>query len=242
MAGHRGCGATGAGKRSVPLRGPKPESNMGEMNNNGRFCQSPGRAGAFGHAPRRRENYPMLDALGGENVHAATESRLRSCHAKRVEEVAGHSRHAPGKPGSPKRGLACQTPRPILARMARRDHFLLPPAPAGTLAFGSPNVCIPRHRHKDTARAGGLRRRAPWAGRFVPGAGGSPSGGGGAAAGPGAAPLTPAGRARRAKRHKTVAKHLPPGAEAAKDMGGSEGRTERARLPRPQTPPNPFRD
>ncbi len=75
------------------------------------------------------------------------------CHAERVKNAATHSHHPPDKPGAPAHCIACHMPLTSFARMQRSDHSMLPPAPAATLAFGSPNACNACHKDKDAAWA-----------------------------------------------------------------------------------------
>ena len=74
------------------------------------------------------------------------------CHAQRGNKAAAHTHHPPDKPGTP-RCVSCHMPMTEFARMRRSDHSLLPPTPAATLAFGSPNACNLCHRDKDAAWA-----------------------------------------------------------------------------------------
>jgi tetratricopeptide (TPR) repeat protein len=78
------------------------------------------------------------------------------CHAERVKNAAAHTRHGPESPGS--RCVACHMPSTEFARMRRSDHSMRPPAPAATLAFGSPNACNGCHADRDAAWADGLVR------------------------------------------------------------------------------------
>ncbi len=73
------------------------------------------------------------------------------CHQQRVENAAGHTRHKPG-PRAPT-CVSCHMPTTSFAGMNRSDHSMLPPTPAATLAFGSPNACSQCHRDKDAAWA-----------------------------------------------------------------------------------------
>jgi tetratricopeptide (TPR) repeat protein len=71
------------------------------------------------------------------------------CHAERVAQAAAHIHHPPDKPGVPTRCVSCHMPMTAFARMTRSDHSMLPPAPAATLQFGSPNACNSCHKDKD---------------------------------------------------------------------------------------------
>ena len=73
------------------------------------------------------------------------------CHAERVKHPTGHTHHPPESPGS--RCISCHMPTTEFARMRRTDHSILPPTPAATLAFESPNACNICHEDKDAAWA-----------------------------------------------------------------------------------------
>ncbi len=75
------------------------------------------------------------------------------CHAERVAKAQEHIHHPPGKPGVPTKCVTCHMPMTAFARMNRTDHSMLPPAPAATMQFGSPNACNSCHRDKDAAWA-----------------------------------------------------------------------------------------
>ena len=77
------------------------------------------------------------------------------CHKERVENAAAHTRHKAGSPGS--KCVACHMPMTSFAHMNRSDHSMLPPAPAATMAYKSPNACNLCHQDKDAA----------WADRYV---------------------------------------------------------------------------
>jgi len=79
------------------------------------------------------------------------------CHAERVKNAAVHTRHPPDKPGS--RCIHCHMPMTEFARMRRSDHSMLPPTPAATLAFDSPNACNICHKDKDATWADDLVRK-----------------------------------------------------------------------------------
>jgi tetratricopeptide (TPR) repeat protein len=88
----------------------------------------------------------------------------RPCHEARVKEAAAHTHHPADGPGSA--CTSCHMPMTEFARMRRSDHSMRPPAPAATLAFGSPNACNVCHADKD----------ARWADRAVKAwRGGAPS-------------------------------------------------------------------
>ncbi len=73
------------------------------------------------------------------------------CHQKRVENVAAHSHHPADHEGS--RCVSCHMPTTEFARMRRSDHSMLPPTPAATIAFKSPNACNLCHTDQDAAWA-----------------------------------------------------------------------------------------
>jgi tetratricopeptide (TPR) repeat protein len=75
----------------------------------------------------------------------------KPCHAAKVENASGHSHHPNGSLGS--RCISCHMPKTEFARMRRSDHSMLPPAPAATIAFKSPNACNVCHADKDAAWA-----------------------------------------------------------------------------------------
>jgi tetratricopeptide (TPR) repeat protein len=73
------------------------------------------------------------------------------CHADKAADPRAHTRHSPDGPGG--RCVACHMPQTRFARMVRSDHSMLPPVPAATLRFGSPNACQGCHADKDAAWA-----------------------------------------------------------------------------------------
>lgn len=73
------------------------------------------------------------------------------CHAARVADAPAHTHHPEGSPGN--RCISCHMPMTDFARMRRSDHSMLPPTPAATLAFGSPNACNLCHTDKDAVWA-----------------------------------------------------------------------------------------
>jgi Flp pilus assembly protein TadD len=73
------------------------------------------------------------------------------CHDAKVKEIAAHSRHKPG-PQAPT-CVSCHMPMTSFARMHRSDHSMLPPAPAASLKYGSPNACNLCHKGKDATWA-----------------------------------------------------------------------------------------
>ncbi|MBI4862584.1 MAG: tetratricopeptide repeat protein [Candidatus Riflebacteria bacterium] len=73
------------------------------------------------------------------------------CHDRQVASIGVHSHHGPGK--GPDRCVSCHMPTTEFARMRRTDHSMLPPTPAATVAFGSPNACTLCHTDRDAAWA-----------------------------------------------------------------------------------------
>ncbi|MCX7819005.1 MAG: ammonia-forming cytochrome c nitrite reductase subunit c552 [Kiritimatiellae bacterium] len=61
------------------------------------------------------------------------------CHRERVENAAAHTHHPVGSKGN--ECVSCHMPMTWFAQMRRSDHSMRPPAPAATIAFGSPNAC-----------------------------------------------------------------------------------------------------
>jgi len=77
------------------------------------------------------------------------------CHEDKVKDAVAHTHHPPESKGS--MCISCHMPMTSFARMNRSDHSMLPPAPAATLAYQSPNACNICHNDKD----------AKWADNFV---------------------------------------------------------------------------
>jgi tetratricopeptide (TPR) repeat protein len=73
------------------------------------------------------------------------------CHQDKAAGVDKHTRHKAESPGS--RCIACHMPQTSFARMRRSDHSMLPPTPAATAKFGSPNACQSCHPEKETSWA-----------------------------------------------------------------------------------------
>ena len=73
------------------------------------------------------------------------------CHEERVNSAPAHTRHEEGSAGN--RCVSCHMPMTSFARMNRSDHSMLPPAPAVTMAYHSPNACNICHADKDAAWA-----------------------------------------------------------------------------------------
>jgi tetratricopeptide (TPR) repeat protein len=79
------------------------------------------------------------------------------CHQDKVNDPRAHTHHRPE--GAAGLCVACHMPKTSFARMTRSDHSMLPPAPAATIAFGSPNACNLCHADTDAAWADGVVRR-----------------------------------------------------------------------------------
>jgi tetratricopeptide (TPR) repeat protein len=77
------------------------------------------------------------------------------CHEERVKNAPAHTHHEEGSAGN--RCISCHMPMTEYARMTRSDHSMRPPAPAATIAVGSPNACNLCHANRD----------APWADKQV---------------------------------------------------------------------------
>ncbi len=79
------------------------------------------------------------------------------CHEERVKNAAVHTHHEEASIGG--QCVSCHMPMTSFARMNRSDHSMLPPAPAATMAFQSPNACNLCHADKDAAWADKLVRK-----------------------------------------------------------------------------------
>jgi tetratricopeptide (TPR) repeat protein len=79
------------------------------------------------------------------------------CHEERVKNVDSHSRHRLESAAS--RCISCHMPKTDFARMQRTDHSMLPPTPATTIVYQSPNACNGCHQDKDAAWADKLVRQ-----------------------------------------------------------------------------------
>jgi len=69
------------------------------------------------------------------------------CHESRVKNAPAHTNHPQESPGN--RCVSCHMPMTEFARMKRSDHSLLPPVPASTIAYQSPNACNICHTNED---------------------------------------------------------------------------------------------
>jgi tetratricopeptide (TPR) repeat protein len=77
------------------------------------------------------------------------------CHADKVSSPTEHTYHPAESEAS--KCISCHMPMTSFARMNRSDHSMLPPAPAATLAYKSPNACNICHKDKG----------AEWADKYV---------------------------------------------------------------------------
>lgn len=81
----------------------------------------------------------------------APDTACAPCHQDKVDNPSAHTHHPAAGPGS--RCISCHMPKTWFARMARSDHSMLPPTPAATQRFGSPNACNGCHTNKGAAWA-----------------------------------------------------------------------------------------
>jgi tetratricopeptide (TPR) repeat protein len=79
------------------------------------------------------------------------------CHEARVNNPTEHTHHAATSEGS--KCISCHMPMTAFARMNRSDHSMLPPTPAATLVYKSPNACNICHKDKDAEWADKLVRQ-----------------------------------------------------------------------------------
>lgn len=78
------------------------------------------------------------------------------CHETNVRNAPAHTHHKEGSAGN--KCISCHMPMTSFARMNRTDHSMLPPVPAATMAYKSPNACNICHTDKDAAWADGYVR------------------------------------------------------------------------------------
>lgn len=78
------------------------------------------------------------------------------CHQARVEDAVAHTHHKPDSEGN--HCIGCHMPTTRFANMMRSDHSMLPPTPATTIAYQSPNACNLCHTDQDAAWADRLVR------------------------------------------------------------------------------------
>ncbi|SDK72300.1 Tetratricopeptide repeat-containing protein [Maridesulfovibrio ferrireducens] len=82
---------------------------------------------------------------------SAPNTACSPCHKDKVSEPEKHTMHK-GTNKSPT-CISCHMHKTTFARMDRSDHSMLPPTPAATIAFGSPNACNGCHMDKDAVWA-----------------------------------------------------------------------------------------
>jgi len=68
------------------------------------------------------------------------------CHQDKVANFQAHAHHKPE--GEAGKCIACHMPKTRFAAMDRSDHSMLPPAPAATIRFHSPNACNLCHKDR----------------------------------------------------------------------------------------------
>lgn len=68
------------------------------------------------------------------------------CHKKLIKTATEHSHHAAKSEGS--KCVSCHMAQTEFARMRRSDHSMLPPSPAATMKYKSPNACNLCHKDK----------------------------------------------------------------------------------------------
>ncbi|HUJ19312.1 MAG TPA: ammonia-forming cytochrome c nitrite reductase subunit c552, partial [Nitrospirota bacterium] len=79
------------------------------------------------------------------------------CHEDKVKDPMAHTHHPGSSEGS--KCISCHMPMTAFARMNRSDHSMLPPTPAATLVYKSPNACNTCHKDKDAEWADKLVRQ-----------------------------------------------------------------------------------
>ncbi len=79
------------------------------------------------------------------------------CHEDKVQDPTSHTHHSAQNEGS--KCISCHMPMTAFARMNRSDHSMLPPTPAATVVYQSPNACNICHEDKDASWADSLVRQ-----------------------------------------------------------------------------------
>jgi tetratricopeptide (TPR) repeat protein len=77
------------------------------------------------------------------------------CHEDKVKAAPAHTHHKHDSAAN--QCVSCHMPTTEFARMRRSDHSMLPPAPAATIRFQSPNACNLCHTNQSAA----------WSDKFV---------------------------------------------------------------------------
>ena len=79
------------------------------------------------------------------------------CHEDKVKNPTEHTHHSVDSEAG--KCVSCHMPMTEFARMKRSDHSMLPPTPAATIAFKSPNACNNCHADKDAVWADKIVRQ-----------------------------------------------------------------------------------
>ncbi|HBI15922.1 MAG TPA: hypothetical protein DDY20_10485 [Desulfobulbaceae bacterium] len=79
------------------------------------------------------------------------------CHEEKVETPTAHTHHPAESEGS--KCVSCHMPMTVFARMNRSDHSMLPPTPAATMVYQSPNACNLCHQDQDAKWADQIVRQ-----------------------------------------------------------------------------------
>lgn len=90
-------------------------------------------------------------------ANADTDRACLPCHENIAAQGEEHSHHKPATAGG--RCIDCHMPQTRFANMNRTDHSMLPPAPAATVRFQSPNACGLCHADRGAAWADALVRK-----------------------------------------------------------------------------------
>lgn len=87
---------------------------------------------------------------------ATANNACMPCHKDKVDNSTQHTNHKMDSPGN--KCISCHMPMTEFARMRRSDHSMLPPTPATTIAFESPNACNLCHKDKSPQWADAIVR------------------------------------------------------------------------------------
>jgi Tfp pilus assembly protein PilF len=90
-------------------------------------------------------------------VPAEANKACLPCHQARVDNATAHTHHEAEAPGN--KCISCHMPMTAFSHMHRSDHSMLPPTPATTIAFKSPNACNICHADKPPEWADTLVRK-----------------------------------------------------------------------------------
>ena len=95
---------------------------------------------------------PHAPDVDRPELAASNNGLCAGCHPGPARELAAHTRHAPGSPGSS--CVECHMPKTVVSVKASiRDHAIGPPAPEATVRFGIPNACNTCHTDRSPAWA-----------------------------------------------------------------------------------------